>query len=93
MTLSQDKLKFGKLGQVAKTVLVIPHSNAGEERVFLIIRKNKTAFRPSLSVGGTLGSLINIKLALHEPCHQFEPTKELLDAAKKATRAYNLAHS
>lgn len=55
--------KFGALREVAKLVLVIPHSNAGEEMVFSMIRKNKTDFRNPLSVNGTLSSLITIKMA------------------------------
>ena len=41
--------KFGRINAVAKTVLILPHSNAGEERVVSLIRKNKTAFRQHLS--------------------------------------------
>jgi hypothetical protein len=93
MQLPDGSLKFPKLGKIAKTVLVIPHSNAGEERVFSMIRKNKTAFRPSLQVDGTLSSLINIKLANQEPCFQFEPSKDLLKTAKSATWNYNKQHS
>jgi hypothetical protein len=74
---------------VAKTVLILPHSNAGEERVFSMIRKNKTAFCGSLAVNGTLSSLMTIKLANF---HQFEPPVEVLTSAKKATRNYNLLH-
>ena len=40
-------LRFPKLSKVAMSVLVIPHSNA-EERIFSMMRKNKTAFRPGL---------------------------------------------
>ena len=74
---------------MAKTILILPHSNAGEERVFSMVRKNKTAFRGSLGVDGTLSSLMTIKLA---NCHQFEPPVEVLTSAKKATREYNLLH-
>ena len=41
--------KFGRINDVAKTVLILPHSNAGEERVVSLLRKNKTAFRQHLS--------------------------------------------
>ena len=41
--------KFGRINDVAKTVLILPHSNAGEARVVSLIRKNKTAFRQHLS--------------------------------------------
>ena len=41
--------RFELLWKVAKLlVLVIPHSNAGEERVFNIIRQNKTPTRSCL---------------------------------------------
>ena len=31
--------KSGRINDVAKTVLILPHSNAGEERVVSLIRK------------------------------------------------------
>ena len=40
--------RFRHLFLVAKLILVIPHSNAEEERVFSLIQKNKTAFHPNL---------------------------------------------
>ena len=46
--------RFKKLCRIAKLVLVIPHSNADEERVFSMVRKNKTPFHPSLSLEKTL---------------------------------------
>ena len=49
-----DSFKFNLLSQIVQVILVIPHSNAGEERVFSLIRKNKTAFRGSLGLNGTL---------------------------------------
>ena len=93
MKLTDENLKFGRLCKVAKTVLILPHSkphsNAGKERVFSMIRKNKTPFRGSLAVNGTLSSLMTIKLA---NCHQFEAPLEVLTSAKKATRNNNLLH-
>ena len=88
-----SELKFLRLIQVAKVVLVIPHSNASEERVFSMVRKNKTPFRPSLSLDGTLSSIITVKLGVDDPCEKFEPGKELLTKAKKSTWEYNKAHS
>ena len=84
---------FEKLAQVAILVLTLPHSNAEEERVFSLITKNKTKFRPNLKLNGTLSSILTIKLANTEPCHKYEPTKEVLETAKKATVEYNTAHS
>ena len=45
-------LKFQRLATVALLVLTLPHSNAEEERVFSLVTKNKTKFRPS--IGGCL---------------------------------------
>ena len=87
--------RFALLTQVAHLVLTIPHSNAAEEPVFSIIRKNKTPFRPNLDSEETLGSIVTTKMALSKdvPPYKFEPPKDLLVAAKKATREYNLGHS
>lgn len=83
-------LKFGLLSSVAKLVLVIPHSNAGEERVFSLIKQNKTPSRSSLHVNGTLSSMIQVKLANTDPCVKWEPSKDVLKAAKSATKQYSI---
>ena len=85
--------RFQKLSQVALLVLILPHSNAEEERVFSMINKNKTKFRPSLKLDGTLSSIITIKLANEMPCYLYEPEESVLETAKKATMEYNKAHS
>ena len=90
--IGSSECKFAWLSKVATTVLVIPHSNASEERVFSMVRKNKTPFRPSLGLDGTLSSIITVKLGIEEPCEKFEPDRALLDDAK-ATWEYNKAHS
>ena len=41
-------LAFELLSKVAKVVLVIPCSNAGEERVFSLIKQNKTPIRSTV---------------------------------------------
>ena len=86
-------LRFNRLCRVAKLVMVIPHSNAQEERVFSMIRKNKTSFRPSLDPKGTLSSILTIKLASTGDAHSYEPSQEVLRRAKSATWEYNKAHS
>ena len=40
---------FNLLFHVAKFTMVLPHSNAAEERIFSTVAKNKTKFRASLS--------------------------------------------
>ena len=42
-------LKFERLEKVAKTVLILPHSNAGKESVFSMIKKNKNLCIPGAS--------------------------------------------
>ena len=81
--------RFKRLAQVAKLILIIPHSNANEERVF---SKNKTPFRPSLGLDKTLPSLITIKLATKEPCHKYEPESSIVTKAGKVTWEYNKEH-
>lgn len=90
--LPDGSLCFPKLSRIAKLILVIPHSNAEEERLFSLVRKNKTAFRPNLDPRGTLSSILTIKLANDKPSHKIEPTKELLKEAKSATSKYNKEH-
>ena len=65
---------------------------AQEERIFSMVRENKTAFRPNLDPRGTLSSILTIKLANDVPAHQFEPTKDL-KTAKSAVWNYNKEHS
>ena len=55
--------KFGRISNVAKTVLILLHSNAGEERGFSLVSKNKTSFRPSLQVDRALASMLTMKMA------------------------------
>lgn len=68
-----DIARFGRLAEVAKLVLTIPHSNAGEERVFSVIRKIRRDDRANLQLHGTLSSLVTVKLNLPEtiahPCY------------------------
>ena len=80
-----------ELFKVAEAVMTIPHSNAGEETIFSLINKNKTPTRNSLKLDGTLSSLIAVKTHIDNPL-QWQPSKTLLEKAKKTTRAYNEKH-
>lgn len=46
MRAPDSRPRFARLCRIAKLTLVLPHSNAQEERVFSMVQKNKTAFRP-----------------------------------------------
>ena len=89
---SDGRQMFKRLSKIAMLVLVIPHSNASEERVFSMVRKNKTPFRPSLSLDNTLPSILTVKLATEEPCHKFEPHSSVVNKAGKVTWQYNKQH-
>ena len=56
------KSLFAQLAKVAKLVLVLPHSNADEERIISLVRKNKTAFRSNLSLDTTLPNILHCKV-------------------------------
>ena len=73
-------------------VLVTPHSNAEEERVFSMVRKNKTDFRSSLKSDGSLSSILTVKLNNKESSDKYEPSKALIEKSKKVTWEYNKQH-
>jgi hypothetical protein len=96
MRLPQSSTKrFQHLHKVAEAVLVIGHSNAEEERLFSMVRKNKTDSRPALSLEGTLSSLLSMKLHYPEDstlCYMWKPEEAPLKKAKGAAREYNNEH-
>ena len=91
MTLpGMDTARFARLAEVAKLVLTMPHSNTGEERVFSVIRKIRRDDRAKLQLEGTLSSFkLNLPESKTQPCYTFQPSKALLQKAKKATSYYN----
>ena len=70
---------------MSKTVLILPHSNAGEERVVSLIRKNKTAIG-SISPGGRY---VGLFAYYQNGKSSFEPPADLLATVKKATWNFN----
>jgi hypothetical protein len=90
-----SKKRFCYLAKVAEPVLILHHSIAGEERLFSMVRKNKTDSRSSLKLDGTLSNLMSMKLHYPEtttPSHKWNPEEELLKNTKKATSVYNREH-
>ena len=60
---------------------------------FLIVRKNKTCFRPRSDPEETLASIVTVKLAMEsESVETFNIPQEVLTAAKSATYKYKLSH-
>ncbi len=56
--------RFSLLFQVARLVLITPHSNAGIERVFSLVNKNKSegSDRNRLDIERSLSSILAVKL-------------------------------
>ncbi|GFS19858.1 retrovirus-related Pol polyprotein from type-1 retrotransposable element R2 [Elysia marginata] len=72
--------KYARLSSVMLGLLAIPHSNADAERVFSLVRKNKTEARASMS-RQLLSDIIILKasmLANEMVCHTFELSKDVL---------------
>ena len=73
------KSMFAKLAKVAKLVLVLPHSNADEERIFSLVRKNKTALQSNLSFDTTFPNILHCKVNYfcRTKCYDFCPSPSL----------------
>ncbi|KAK6171727.1 hypothetical protein SNE40_018165 [Patella caerulea] len=85
--------KYKALFKVAKSVLVMYHSNADCERIFSHVNKNKTEFRSSLSTK-VLGSLMTRKMmmtASGDKWHSVNHSKDQLKKAKQCTMDNNNA--
>ena len=80
--------RFDLLFEVAKHILVLPHSNAEEERIFSTVSKNKTKFRATLSNKTTLPSILTCKTNFFRetPCYAFVPSLALIQKAKVAAK-------
>ncbi|MGH0135235.1 UNVERIFIED_CONTAM: hypothetical protein FKN15_061761 [Acipenser sinensis] len=74
--------RFPCLSQIACLVLVVPHSNADEERLFSQVCKNKTEFRPNLDIDRSLSSIITVKVNNKEPCNKFQPDRTFTEGKK-----------
>ena len=83
--------EFDLLFRVAEAVMTIPHSNAGEERIFSLINKNETPTQSSMNLDGSLSSLITVKTHIEQPL-EWKPSPSVLEHAKKATKVYNDQH-
>ena len=91
---AEGVLCYPRLRKVVHLIVMIPHSNAEEERVFSIIQKNKTCFCPNLDPEETLASVVTVKLAMEsQNVESFKIPDEVLTASKSATYKYKLQHS
>ena len=74
------------LPKVMVRILSIPHSNASCERIFSVVRKNRTDFRANMETE-TLQSLLILKQTGGE-CFNRKFTPEVITACKKATQEH-----
>ena len=93
-----ENFRFHLLFRVALIILLTPHSNAGIERVYSLVNKNKpeNSDRNRLNIEGSLSSILSVKLDAPESstkCYNFKPSSKLSEKAKKATTQYNSEHS
>ena len=66
-------------------VSVVSQSNAGEERIFSMVRKNTTVFRSRLQLDGSLNSIVRTKMSIQESlpaCHKWKASSSLFKAYK-----------
>ena len=73
-------LKYCRLAGIMMGLLAVPHSNADSERVFSLVRKNKTESRASMS-RQLLSDIISIKakmLSSERVCHTYPLRKPTL---------------
>ena len=93
-SLAGNNKRFDLFFNVARLIMITPHSNAGIERVFSLVNKNKSAGsnRNRLDIEGSLSSILAVKMErpdTQEKCYSFKPSDELLKSAKQATYNYN----
>ena len=69
--------RFGVLSKLAKTLLVLPNSNADSERAFSIIKKIQTEFRSDLN-NDTICGLPSCKFNQNQCCYEYQPSHGLL---------------
>ena len=81
-----ETYRFGTLAHLAKTILVLPHSNADPERLFSMVRKIETDQRKHLDVS-TLCDLLSVKINNDNLCYDNQTliTPHIISSAKSAT--------
>ena len=71
--------RFKHLFKLAKLLLTVVHNNAVEESLFLRVRKNLTTYRSSLSLDGSLSSIITFQMNREgEKCFEYCPSNNVL---------------
>ena len=85
-------VRFRRLFPIAKLILSLPHSNAEEERLFSMVKLNKT-FRSNLDPQDNLGKYFDRETIFKTEKIMDLPIdipNDILTRAKKATWEYNI---
>ena len=82
--------RYNVLARFMLVLLTLPHSNASCERLFSMVRKIMTENRTSLA-NDTLDALLSCKVNGPD-CLSFQPSQQVLRAAKSATMEYIKSH-
>ena len=89
MTSAGGTKRFKHLLPIEKLILSLPHSNVEEESPFSMVKRNKTAFRPTLDPQETLGRILTVKLPLkRRKSNKMDMPNDVLTRAWE----YNKAH-
>lgn len=80
--------KYAKLCKFMLGLLCIPHSNAQCERIFSLVTKTMTQFRPSLN-RQNLENLLTVKSNMSKPCFEHVFERDFLKVAKSAAHMAN----
>ncbi|XP_060771465.1 uncharacterized protein LOC132882206 isoform X3 [Neoarius graeffei] len=83
-----DQQTYKYLGDLIKIRLILPYNQTPVERVFNMVGKTDTKFRPTLS-NESLTSLLCCKINTDNTCYETKPSTSLISLAKKATVQYN----
>lgn len=78
--------KYVALPKLIKVLLLVPHSNATSERVFSVVRKNQTDFRPTLGTETLTSLLVEKQKNSNSNCKCYDNvfSNEVLSKAKKS---------
>lgn len=86
---ADGNLKYSDISKVMLAILTLPHSNAECERIFSIVTKTKTKFRPNLS-DDTLEKVLLAKTGLRGNCYEQIFDTAFLNKAKSAATVNNI---
>ena len=80
-------LKYLHLAKLIKILLILPYNQAPVERIFSMVNKIDTKFRPTIS-NKSVNSLLSCKLNNDAECFMTDIPDELIQATRSACTKY-----